>query len=64
MADTLPIGTDSAARTELIADLQRLRMKRLMVADQQYDVDHLDADSQWTLPGSYPVSYLRSGGQS
>ncbi|MFF5703466.1 hypothetical protein ACFY7H_13295 [Streptomyces sp. NPDC012794] len=56
----------------LDADLQMLalkraadeRMRRLMVAEQQYDVDHLDIDSQASLPGSYPVSYLRLGGQS
>lgn len=58
--------------TRLDAGLQMLalkrvaaeRMRRLMVADQQYDVDHLDLDSQATLPDSYPVSYLRLGGQS
>lgn len=52
------------------ADLQRLtlkreadaRMKRLAVAAQQYDVDHLDVTSQYRLPGSYPVDYLHLGG--
>lgn len=40
------------------------RMRRMTVAAHQYDVDHLDLDSQATLPGSYPVSYLRLGGAS
>ncbi|MFJ8208167.1 hypothetical protein [Streptomyces sp. NPDC096033] len=58
--------------TRLDADLQMLalkreaaeRMRRMTVAAHQYDVDHLDLDSQATLPGSYPVSYLHLGGQS
>jgi hypothetical protein len=75
VADLLP--TSGIARlgvplAQLEADLQLMlrlkreaaeRMRRLMVADQQYDVDHLDADSKYPLPGSYPVSHLRPGGQ-
>ena len=40
------------------------RMRRLMVADHQYDVDHLDPASQYRLPDSYPVNYLNVGGVS
>jgi hypothetical protein len=73
VADLLPVS--GIARldvplAQLDLDLQMLclkreaaeRMRLLMVADQQYDVDHLDADSRYPLPGSYPVNYLR--GQS
>ncbi|MCX4778111.1 hypothetical protein [Streptomyces sp. NBC_01264] len=75
MADLLPasdIARLDVPLAELTADLQMIRLKRtaaermrrLMVADQQYEVDHLDADSKCPLPGSYPVSHLRPGGQS
>jgi hypothetical protein len=64
------MSTPTPDITRLDADLQMLalkrvaaeRMRRLMVADQQYDVDHLDIDSQAALPSSHPVSYLRLGG--
>lgn len=71
MADVLPVDTDSPAiarldvpLAQLDADLRSLRLKRQKVAAHQYDVDHLDADSQYTLPGSYPVNYLTAGGAS
>lgn len=73
VADLLPVSDIArldVPLAQLEADLRMLRLKReaaermrlLMVADHQYDVDHLDPSSRYTLPGSYPVNYLR--GQS
>lgn len=75
MADLLPVSDIArldVPLAQLDADLQMLRLKReaaermrgLMVAEQKYEVQHLDADSLYPGPDSYSVNYLQVGGQS